>query len=118
VAAGHGHGVILRRLIVLGASIAITDPIGNSPLHVACEENEFNDYDESLPCAALFLAAGADVDARNQNGQTSCHVVNVPSIVPYLLDEGANLDIVDDSGMTPRQKDFGSMPSADEIDSA
>jgi hypothetical protein len=119
VAAGHGHGVILRRLIMLGASIAITDLIGNSPLHAACKQDNFEDDDESRPCAALLLAAGADVDARNQNGQTACHVVNVPSIVPYLLAECANLDMVDDSGMTSRQNpDFGSMPSADEIDSA
>jgi ankyrin repeat protein len=119
LAAEYGHGVILRRLIMLGASIAITDPTGNSPLHVACKENEFNDYDESLPCAALLLAAGADVDARNERGQTACHVVNMPSIVPYLLAEGANSDIVDDSGMKPLQNpDFGSMPSADEIDTA
>jgi ankyrin repeat protein len=118
MAAERGHGSILRHLLELGASTTLANNDGDSTLHVACTQDSLEDGSSHL-CVALLLAAGADVDAPNQFGQTACHVVTLPSLLPCLLAEGANLDARDNRGMTPRQHSvFASMPLADEIEAA
>ncbi|MCJ1309880.1 Ankyrin repeat domain-containing protein 44 [Agyrium rufum] len=55
--------------------------------------------------AALFLCRGADVEARNDNGDTPLHIAiikNAPHIAKYLLEEGrARTDTVNKQGFMP-----------------
>ena len=72
---------------------------GNTPLHFAARSS----WDLAMTMA--LLAAGADVDARNQRGATPLHVAaqynHNPAIIVELVGAGADLDARDGEGNTP-----------------
>lgn len=91
------HVAFVRLLLANGANpnIPSTLEVGyNSPLHTACTRN-------SIEIAELLIKAGADVNARNQLGQTVLHIAarqrNVP-LAKYLLSVGVDPTIRDTNG--------------------
>ncbi|CAN6451172.1 unnamed protein product [Victoria cruziana] len=51
-----------------------------------------------------YMAQGASVDSRDQNGWTPLHRAAFKGridVVQFLIDQGAQLDLLDDSGYTP-----------------
>ena len=72
---------------------------GNTPLHFASGSS----WD--LAVTTVLLAAGADVDARNQRGATPLHMAarsnHNPAVVAELARAGADLDARDAEGNTP-----------------
>ena len=70
---------------------------GNTPLHVAAIVS-------NLPAAKTLLAAGADVNARNQRGDAPLHLAVAKgdrAMVTLLLAAGATVDTVNQDGNTP-----------------
>ena len=68
--------------------------------------NSGNEHWERSALEAVKAAVelGADVDAINQKGQTAMHIAaftGADSIVQYLADQGAKVDVVAVSGETP-----------------
>jgi ankyrin repeat protein len=60
--------------------------------------------EDSLAAIALVVEAGADLDAFNMNGDTAVHRAaarGADSIVAYLAERGATLDMQDRRGRTP-----------------
>ncbi len=58
----------------------------------------------TLDAAAAALDAGADVDARNGNGDTALHIAasrGLDDVVALLVERGASLDARNGSGQTP-----------------
>ena len=54
--------------------------------------------------AALLLDSGADIEAKNADGETPLHMAasfGEPSVVGALLDRGANIEATDHAGGTP-----------------
>jgi ankyrin repeat protein len=93
------------------------DNLQQTPLRDACAQL-------NIGCVRLLLAAGANVHAKNHFGQTPLHVAarrrgdTAESIVKLLLAVGADLDVIDNSDLTPRDScgiDFA-LPSAEELD--
>ncbi len=81
-AAGNGQTRIVELLISQGASLAATDHLGNTPLHLAA------DYPAVVK---LLLEKGAPVDARNVFGQTPLHLgMRNREVVKLLLAGGAD----------------------------
>jgi ankyrin repeat protein len=73
------------------------DGDGNTPLHIAAIVS-------NLPAAKSLLAAGADVNARNQRGDTPLHLAVAKgdrAMIALLIGAGATLDVVDQDGNTP-----------------
>ena len=72
---------------------------GNTPLHFASGSS----WD--LAVTAVLLAAGANVNARNQRGATPLHMAarsnHNPAVVAELVRAGADLDARDAEGNTP-----------------
>jgi ankyrin repeat protein len=76
------------------------DKDGSTPLHCAC----WKGHPEAV---AILLAAGADVNARNQNehwGTTPLHAAahaNQPDIARLLIEHGADVNAQDLNGKDP-----------------
>ena len=57
-------------------------------------------YDEALSTASILLQAGADVDARDENGVTALMRAYSPRMVKLLLAHGAKVDLRAEDGST------------------
>jgi hypothetical protein len=84
---------------------------GKTPLHWLClgydRENEDHEEDKerSVICLELLLAAGADVNVRDNKGHVPLHWAAGNSarqhLVQRLIASGAHVDAVSDDGSTP-----------------
>jgi ankyrin repeat protein len=79
-------------LVVAGSNWAITDTRGR-----------FRNEKHCIEMAKMLLEAGADINAVNNNGQSSLHAaarMDMKDLVRFLGERGANLDIKDRNGST------------------
>lgn len=83
---------------------------GPTPLHVACKkllflEPEFNEYDEVIK---TLVKRGAEINAVDFNGNTPLNLMkledNYIDMVGYMLLNGANPAIENNSGISPLHK--------------
>ena len=70
---------------------------GWTALHHAAEHN-------SSQAARLLLEQGADPNALNQEGESPLHLAAGAEVISVLLSWGANLDLLDGSGTTARDR--------------
>jgi uncharacterized protein len=99
-AALEGPADQVRGLIATGFSVAATDKQGFTPLHFACQQ-----YRNEV--VQVLLEAGAPLDARDACGNTPLFraVFNAkgdPTIVRRLVEAGADPDLVNETGQSPR----------------
>lgn len=91
----------MKLLLELGADASIPNAEGCTPLIAACGIHVGSDQatevageePEVLEAAALLLRLGADVNAVDANGETAMHgaaLKNLPRVVQFLADQGAN----------------------------
>lgn len=88
----------IKPLIDAGANVNIRDrAVGWTPLHlVACEDH--------TELARLLIEAGADVNARSNDGWTPLHCAafdDGADLAELLLDAGAQVNARDKHGQTP-----------------
>jgi ankyrin repeat protein len=100
-AAKFGDVATMRALLAADATlVAARDADASTPLHYAVWKGH-------LDLVELLLAAGADVNAQNQNdhwGTTPLHAAahaNQKAIAALLLAHGADLEARDGNGKTP-----------------
>jgi ankyrin repeat protein len=81
--------------------VSSTDKMGDTPLHLAAQNDRAN-------VVEFLLANGADVNARNNNGSStpldlalSC--INHKDTLPLLLAHGADVNLKNSSGVTPME---------------
>ena len=110
-AAEGGNLDMVTLLLDRGANINGAGARGQTPLFIAAREGR-------LQVVTLLLARGADIHARGEAG-TALHGAaggEEAGIVALLLDRGARVDAVDDSGATPLHAAMGiSTQSADRV---
>jgi ankyrin repeat protein len=105
----------MNLLLALGADPSIPNVDGCTPLIAACGIHVGSDQatevageePEVLEAAALLLRLGADVNAVDANGETAMHgaaLKNLPKVVQFLADHGAEARIWN------RRNTFGSTP--------
>jgi len=86
----------LERALELGAHASSPTLYGGkTPLHEAAEDN-------NVECMALLLRFGADLEERNNGGETALHCASEHmEASAWLLDHGADLEAKDKKGKTP-----------------
>ncbi len=144
---------VLRLLIQVGADIESTDDLGRRPLTRAAARHpeaveilldsgaEIEAREEvrhrtplivaafngCLGCARYLVRRGADINARDDRGNTalwysaipfSYHPVGGPQLIEFLVNSGADLEVKDNTGMTPlawARSNFGGSETYREI---
>lgn len=94
LAAYSGRPTVAKALLDAGASVAAVGGRGETPLHLAANEE----------VATLLINAGADVDAADSTGRTALHLAasrDAKALAALLIGAGASLNAVDGAGHTP-----------------
>jgi uncharacterized protein len=103
---------VMRLLVENGADPKINTPINITPLMlvagIAWASNQDRASEEQVLAAVKYMVEelGADVNFVADTGETAMHAAayrGANSVVQYLFDKGAKLDVVDKSGRTPLQ---------------
>ena len=120
LAAKYAEAGIMRALASAGADTASPIRDGTTPLMAAAglgwnnaenrrgqpvaDDTAFRDEASALAAVKLAVELGADVNAVNQVGNAAIHAA-VPkgfhTVIQYLVDHGAKLDIANGRGQTP-----------------
>lgn len=115
IAAGDGHGGLMSLLLQHGAEVDATDVCGATPLLCAAEWCTFDHGTDGVSAARELLDAGADVNARSDDGRTALLIaatlgedadawdgltVAAINMVKLLLERGADVNAADAAGDT------------------
>ncbi|MBM42521.1 MAG: hypothetical protein CL483_11435 [Acidobacteria bacterium] len=100
---------VMRALAAAGADLSLTTNEGTTPLMVAAGLGQVPAETrvtpgQSLEAVTFLLGRNAPVNAINDRGRSALHgAAHIRSdlIVQLLFDHGAELDVVDDRGITP-----------------
>jgi ankyrin repeat protein len=108
-AARGGDSTAMRVLLEHGADPTLTQKNGNTPLILAAGIGVRGNYPDrgseasALQVIQLCLDRGLDINATNAAGDTAVHAAALgsPSIVRFLAEHGARLDVKNKRGLTP-----------------
>ena len=97
-----------QRLKTAGLTLDNMD-LGNVPAQAEVWEKDHATEAELLESVKVLIAAGADVNAVNETGQTPLHYGAHASddVVKFLAAHGARLDVKDQQGRTPVEMALG-----------
>ena len=106
LAARRGDETVMSMLAEHGADVNLPDAEGITPLMAAVRPGRRGEPSDDMALAAATLAFehGADVGARNDDGQTALHLAamrGAEPIVELLVRHGAEVGAEDASGATP-----------------
>ena len=109
LAAAAADASLMRALVTAGADPLLEANGGTTPLMAAAGMGRVQDFLEgeeknALEAVQLATETGADVNATNIRGQTALHAAayaGADTIIQFLADKGAKVDVKDSIGETP-----------------
>ena len=119
-AARGGDTTAIDLLIPRGALVDLPQVAGITPLMAAVgmganaidTRGKFRTELDALATAERLLGAGADVNARDDNGRTALHAAasqGYTDVVKFLVEQGADVGAKDGDGNTPADAALGKM---------
>ena len=108
-AARAGDAAVTRLLLAKGADPKLTTKDGNTALMFAAgvgyrDKNTRGSERDALETLKIFVDAGLDVRQSNSRGETALHGAadrGADTIVQFLVDRGAELNVKSKQGFTP-----------------
>jgi ankyrin repeat protein len=102
-AARSGDLALMRVLLEAGSDVSLATRAGTTPLLFATGPARRKSDKTAIEAIRLCLDKGADINAANANGETALHlaVTQADTIVSFLAERGARLDLKDRQGRTP-----------------
>jgi len=108
-AARAGDTAVMRLLLDKGADPTLTTKDGNTALMFAAgvgyrDKNTRGTEPDALEAVKILAATGLDVHTANSRGETALHGAadrGADSVVQYLVDRGAALNVKTKQGFTP-----------------
>jgi ankyrin repeat protein len=108
-AAFSGDATVMRILLAKGADPKLTTKDGTTVLMIAAGVGYRDKFTrgteaEALECLKIAMAAGLDISQATTRGETALHGAanrGADSIVQFLVDHGAKLDVKSKQGYTP-----------------
>jgi ankyrin repeat protein len=101
---------LMRLFLEKGADSHMKSKDGSTALMMAAgvgrvdERQNEQEYANALEAIKLTLMLGNDINAANANGRTALHAAaatGADSLIPFLVEKGANLNAKDKAGYTP-----------------
>jgi ankyrin repeat protein len=110
----------MRLLLEQGADPKLTTKDGNTALMLAAgigyrDKNTKGAEADALEAVKVALAAGLDIQQTNARGETPLHGAafrGADTIVQFLIDRGADLNLVSKQGFTPLDMAMGKSVTA------
>jgi ankyrin repeat protein len=108
-AARAGDAPVMRLLLDKGANPKLTTKDGNTALMLAAgigyrDKNTHGTESGALESVKVAIGAGLDIHQTNAKGETPLHgaaLRGADTIVQFLLDQGADINVVSTQGYTP-----------------
>jgi ankyrin repeat protein len=108
-AARAGDTAVMRLLLAKSADPKLTTRDGNTALMLAAgigyrDKSTHGTEAEALDALKATIAAGLDIHQKNARGETALHGAasrGADTIVQFLIDQGAELDVVTNQGLSP-----------------
>jgi uncharacterized protein len=108
-AARAGDTAVIRQLLEKGADAKLTTKDGNTALMFAAgvgyrDKNTRGTEPDALEAVRIFVNAGLDVHTVNSRGETALHGAadrGADSVVQFLAEHGAELNVKTKQGFTP-----------------
>eukprot|EP00730_Choanoeca_flexa_P003536 TRINITY_DN11436_c0_g1_i7.p1 TRINITY_DN11436_c0_g1~~TRINITY_DN11436_c0_g1_i7.p1 ORF type:complete len:1037 (+),score=146.90 TRINITY_DN11436_c0_g1_i7:46-3111(+) len=93
-AAANQNAPLISLLLARGAEVDARNELGQTALHFAVGS-------QSLAVTRALLQYQPNLNVIDQNGDTLLHEAALPRVIKYLVKRGANIDAVNQEGLTP-----------------
>jgi ankyrin repeat protein len=100
-AAGSGNQEMVREILRYTPALESRDREGKTAMFAAGNYRNEDKDDARVECVRLLAEAGANVNARDHNGNTPLHEIFLTDVEEELLKLGANVNARNNDGETP-----------------
>jgi ankyrin repeat protein len=100
-AAASGNPAMVREILSYHAKLELRDREGKTAVFAAGEYRSKNGEGARVECVRLLAQAGADVNARDNQGNTPLHDIFLTDVEEELLELGADVNARNKDGETP-----------------
>lgn len=99
-AAYSGNPDVVREILRHHPDLEAHDPAGATAIF-AIGDSRGDREDDRVRCMRLLVAAGANVNARDNDGNTALHKIFLTAVAKELLKDGADVNARNNNGETP-----------------
>ncbi len=99
--ARSGNPELVREILRYGPKLELRDREGKTAMFAAGEYQDSDKDGARVECVRLLAEAGADVNARDHDGNTPLHETFLTDVEEELLKLGANVNARNNDGETP-----------------